>query len=318
MTSDNITISIIIPCYNEALNIEKLYSKIKKVFCTIPLYNYELVFVNDGSNDSTQEALLKLIESDSAHVRVIELSRNFGKEAALTAGIDHASGDALIPLDADMQDPPELIPALVLEWQKGFDVVLAKRLSRNGDSFSKRITAKIFYSIHNEISNLKIPNDVGDFRLISRKVADTIKQLPERQRFMKGIFAWAGFKTTAIEYEREARNNGQTKFSGWKLWNLAIEGVTSFSTAPLRIWTYIGATIALFTAIYGLFIISKTLIYGSDVPGYASLLTIILFLGSLQLIGIGILGEYIGRIYMETKRRPNYIISKIHGDTNEL
>lgn len=310
-------ISIVIPCYNEAENIIKIHSKLTTIFSTIPAYDYEIIFVDDGSNDATPLVLLELSKSDTKHVRALELSRNFGKEAALTAGIDHANGDAVIPLDADMQDPPELIPALIAEWQNGFDVVLAKRSNRDKDSLLKRQTARFFYSIHNGISDLKIPSNVGDFRLLSRKVADTIRKLPERQRFMKGLFAWAGFKTTAIEYQRTSRDLGSTKFSGWSLWNLALEGITSFSTAPLRIWTYIGATIAFLTLAYGLFIIANTLIYGTDVPGYASMLVAVLFLGGLQLIGIGVLGEYIGRIYMESKQRPSYVISKKYGEWYE-
>ena len=310
-------ISIIVPCYNEADNIMKLHNKITAVFETIPTYDYELVFVDDGSNDLTSSILLQLIKKDTEHVRALELSRNFGKEAALTAGIDYSSGDAVIPLDADMQDPPDLIPALISEWQNGYDVVLAKRSNRDKDSLLKRQTAKLFYSIHNGISDLKIPNNVGDFRLMSRKVINTIRSLPERQRFMKGLFAWAGYKSTTIEYQRTVRDSGKTRFSGWNLWNLALEGITSFSTAPLRIWSYIGATIALLTLIYGSIIITKTLIHGTDVPGYASILVAILFLGGLQLVGIGVLGEYIGRIYMESKQRPTYVISKIYGDPNE-
>lgn len=310
------TISIIIPCYNEAGNIEKLYIVLREVFLKLPNINYELIFIDDGSVDATSSITKKLIDLYPKHIRLIELSRNFGKEAALTAGIDHANGDAVIPFDADLQDPPELIPLLIAEWQKGFDVVLAQRANRDSDGLFKRKTAELFYSIHNKISDLKIPNNVGDFRLMSRAVVDSVRQLPERQRFMKGLFAWAGFKTTSIQYERVSRDTGKTKFTGWSLWNLALEGITSFSTAPLRIWTYMGAGIAVITLLYALLIITQTLISGTDVPGYASLLVVILFLGGLQLIGIGILGEYIGRIYMEAKQRPNYIIRKIHGDIN--
>lgn len=309
-------ISMVIPMHNEARNIDALHAALTRVLSAIPDCSYELVCVDDGSTDTTLSQLQMLAGRDPS-VRVIELARNFGKEAALTAGIDHARGHAVIPYDADLQDPAELIPVLVEEWRKGFDVVLARRLDRSADSYFKRKTAELFYSLHNSISPLKIPHNVGDFRLMDRQVVDAVRQLPERQRFMKGIFAWAGFRTTAIDYKRAARTQGETKFSGWRLWNFALEGITSFSTAPLRIWLYLGTIGAITTFLYASFIIIRTLIYGADVPGYASLLVAVLFYGSLQLIGIGILGEYIGRIYMESKQRPNYIIRREHGGSRE-
>lgn len=309
-------LSLVIPCFNEAENLEKVHVTLTQELSSLPDCNHEIIFVDDGSNDDTPLILRRLAVADSVHTRVIELSRNFGKEAALTAGIDAATGDAVIPFDADLQDPPGLIAALVAEWQKGHEVVLARRIDRSHDSFLKRKTAELFYSTHNNLSNIKIPSNVGDFRLMDKTVVNAIRQLPERQRFMKGLFAWAGFKTTTVDYRRHSRDAGQTKFSGWKLWNLALEGITSFSTTPLRIWTYLGATGALLTLTYGLFIIARTLLHGADVPGYASLLVAVLFLGSLQLVGIGILGEYIGRIYMETKQRPTYVIRKIYGGEN--
>jgi glycosyltransferase involved in cell wall biosynthesis len=236
------------------------------------------------------------------------LSRNFGKEAALTAGIDAARGDAVIPIDADLQDSPELIVRLVEEWKRGFEVVLAKRADRRADSFAKRLTALLFYKVHNSISEPVIPENVGDFRLMDRKVVDAIKQLPERRRFMKGIFAWVGFRSTTIEYVRDPRIAGASRFSAWKLWNLALEGITSFSTAPLRIWTYLGLAVASLAFVYAGFIVMRTVIHGIDVPGYASLLAITLFLGGIQLIGLGVLGEYLGRVYSEAKQRPIYIV----------
>jgi glycosyltransferase involved in cell wall biosynthesis len=245
--------------------------------------------------------------------RVVELSRNFGKEAALTAGLDAAVGDAVIPIDADLQDPPSLIGKLIRAWEdSGADVVLAKRKDRNSDSLAKRFSAAAFYDMHNWVSQIKIPANVGDCRLMTRVVVDALKQLPEKQRFMKGLFAWVGFKTVTIEYTREKRFAGSSKFSGWKLWNFALEGITSFSSLPLRIWTYIGMVGALVTLGYGLFIVLRTLIQGVDVPGYASLLVSILFFGSLQLMGLGMLGEYVGRIYMESKRRPTYLVRKVY------
>ena len=207
-----------------------------------------------------------------------------------------------------MQDPPELIKELVAKWREGYDVVLAKRADRTSDSFAKRVSADLFYKLNGKISNVDIPNNVGDFRLMSKRVVEALKQLPENQRFMKGLFAWVGFKTTVIEYVREKREAGQSSFNGWKLWNFALDGITSFSTLPLRIWLYIGALVSFLSFLYGSFIILKTLIFGVDLPGYASLAVIMLFLGGIQLIGIGILGEYIGRIYSESKRRPSYII----------
>ena len=242
------------------------------------------------------------------NIRIINFSRNFGKEAALTAGLDKARGEAAIPIDVDLQDPPELIKELVARWREGYDVVLAKRADRTSDSFAKRVSADLFYKLNGKISNVDIPNNVGDFRLMSKRVVEALKQLPENQRFMKGLFAWVGFKTVAIEYVREKREAGQSSFNGWKLWNFALDGITSFSTLPLRIWLYIGALVSFLSFLYGSFIILKTLIFGVDLPGYASLAVIMLFLGGIQLIGIGILGEYIGRIYSESKRRPSYII----------
>jgi glycosyltransferase involved in cell wall biosynthesis len=263
--------------------------------------------VDDGSTDGTLDCLIQASKTRPDLV-VVDLTRNFGKEAALTAGLQEAGGDAVIPMDVDLQDPPEVIPRLVAEWEKGFEVVLAKRSDRSSDSFLKRRTAAWFYRIHNLLSEPKIPADVGDFRLLDRKVVDALKTLPERRRFMKGLFAWLGFRTQCIEYTRQPRIAGQTKFSGWKLWNFALEGITSFSTMPLRVWTYIGLAVALAAFAYLSFIIVQTLIHGIAVPGYASLLVTILFLGGVQLIGIGMLGEYIGRIYTESKQRPVYLI----------
>ena len=255
--------------------------------------------------------MISLAENDH-NIKIIELSRNFGKEAALTAGLDISSGDAIIPIDADLQDPVELILDMISVWNSGAEIVLAKRINRSEDSWLKRVTASFFYKIHNSISDIKIPNNVGDFRLMDRSVVNAIKSLPEQQRFMKGLFSWVGFKTASIEYSRLARNAGSTKFSGWKLWNFAIEGITSFSSLPLRIWTYIGFLGAISSFLYAFIIIFKTIIFGIDVPGYASLIVLLLFFGSLQLIGIGVLGEYISRIYMESKKRPIYIIRNKH------
>lgn len=291
MPKEKTYVSLVVPFYNEGKAISKFYSAITELFRLLPDIKFEVLCIDDGSKDDSLNQLLEISSKDS-RFRVLELSRNFGKEAALTAGIDFAGGDAVIPFDADLQDPPELIPQMILEWQKGAEVVLARRASRDTDTFLKRKTAELFYLIHNRLSSIKIPDNVGDFRLMDRKVVEALKQLPEQHRFMKGLFAWVGFKTVTLDYARNQRSSGESKFSGWKLWNFAIEGITGFSSAPLKFWTYFGSVGAVLTAIYAFYTIIKTLIMGIDVPGYASLLVAILFCGSVQLIGIGILGEY--------------------------
>jgi glycosyltransferase involved in cell wall biosynthesis len=305
-------ISIVVPFYNEGEDVERFYDAILPIMNSVADVRFELVCIDDGSRDDTLDSLLHLVERDS-RVTVVELSRNFGKEAALTAGIDAARGDAVVPIDADLQDPPALIPEMIAKWQQGAEMVLARRVDRSSDSFSKRITAQFFYRLHNRLSNLTIPENVGDFRLIDRIAVDALSKLKERQRFMKGLFAWVGFKCATVEYVRQPRNVGTTKFSAWKLWNFALEGITSFSTAPLKIWGYIGAVGAIATLSYAAFIIVRTLLYGVDVPGYASLLVAVIFFGSLQLITVGVLGEYIGRIYLETKQRPTYLVRRRYG-----
>lgn len=299
-------ISIVCPFFNEEEMVEFLVFELTRVMKILG-ESYEIVCVNDGSRDRTLDALL---EAKKAHpeIRILNLSRNFGKEAALTAGLDAALGDVVIPIDADLQDPPDLIIDLVAEWMKGYDVVLAKRADRDSDHYMKKMTANFFYKLHNKISLIKIPENVGDFRLISRKVVTAIQMMPENQRFMKGIFAWVGFNTRTIEYSREPRKAGRSSFHGWSLWNFALEGFTSFSTILLRIWLYIGLFFSTLSFLYGGHIVLKTMIFGVDWPGYASIMTMILFLGGLQMVGIGILGEYIGRIYVESKRRPTYIL----------
>ena len=309
MTPDyNLLISIVAPCYNEEDVLVHFMDEIDKVVTAVQ-DPFELIFINDGSSDNTLTKLREIKER-YAYVRVINLSRNFGKEAAMTAGIDASKGAALIPIDVDLQDPPELIKEFVTKWQEGYEVVLAKRIDRTSDTKAKRLSAELFYKFHNNISHVKIPNNVGDYRLMSRKVINAIQKLPENQRFMKGIFAWVGFNTTTVEYVRDPRKAGETSFNGWKLWNFAVEGITSFSTVPLRIWLYVGFVIAFIALVFGAWIVLKTLIFGIDAPGYASMTTIVLFLGGIQLMGIGILGEYIGRLFIEAKRRPVYIIDE--------
>jgi len=301
-------ISIVCPVYNEKpmllLFLDTLLPVLKQLH-----HSYEILFVDDGSRDGTYELLINAREKYD-HIRIVRLSRNFGKEAAVTAGLDHSRGEAIIPMDVDLQDPPSLIPEFIRQWEKGYEVVLGKRMDRASDGYCKRITAEWFYKIHNCIAQVEIPENTGDFRLISRKVLDAIQMLPENQRFMKGIFAWVGFEPAVVEYTRCCRRAGKSSFNGWRLWNLALEGITSFSTVPLRIWLYIGMIVAFISFLYGSFIVVLTLFWGVKVPGYASLVTTILFLGGIQLIGIGVLGEYMGRIYMESKKRPPYIIDK--------
>lgn len=308
-------LSLVVPLHNEAAVIEVFFREVRAVLAGIPDTDYEIVCVNDGSTDTTLDDLLAVSRTDR-RVRIVDLSRNFGKEAALTAGIDQAQGDAVIPFDADLQDPPEVIPLLVQRWLDGFDVVLARRTERATDSWAKRGAAALFYRVHNAISDTLIPDNAGDFRLMSRQVVDALKQLPENRRFMKGLFAWVGFRTTEVEYVRQPRAGGTSKFSGWRLWNFALEGLTSFGTLPLRIWTYVGGMTAGFALIYAAYLIVRTMVRGADVPGYASIITAVLFLGGMQLVGIGVVGEYIGRIYMESKRRPVYIVRRIYGPSD--
>ncbi len=301
-------ISIVVPCYNEAGVIDVFLQEMFAVLERLGR-DFEIVFVNDGSRDNTLDVLIEK-SKEYDEIRVLNLARNFGKEAALTAGIDHAKGEVVVPIDVDLQDPPELILDFVREYEAGYDVVLGKREDRTSDTAAKRISADFFYKMHNKISDIQIPQNVGDYRLMSRRVVEALKQLPETQRFMKGIFAWLGFKTTIVNYKRDERKAGESSFNGWKLWNFALDGITSFSTAPLRVWLYVGSVLSLIAFVYGSWIILKTLMFGVDSPGYASIITIVLFLGGIQLMGIGILGEYIGRIYLESKRRPIYIVER--------
>jgi glycosyltransferase involved in cell wall biosynthesis len=308
-------LTLAVPFYNEAATIQAFADAILPVLDAVPDTQWEIVCVDDGSSDGTLLKLVALAQADP-RFRVLEFSRNFGKEAALTAAIDAARGAAVIPIDADLQDPPALIAQMVQAWRDGAEVVLARRSDRSSDGVLKRQSAAWFYKLHNRLSNTKIPENVGDFRLMDRIVVEALKQLPERQRFMKGLFAWVGFRTVTLDYVRAPRLAGSTKFSGFALWNFALEGVTGFSTAPLKIWTYVGALCALGTLLYAIYIVVVTALYGNKVPGYASLFVAITFFGSVQLISIGLLGEYIGRIYLETKQRPSYLIRKTYGGTD--
>ncbi|MDA5477476.1 glycosyltransferase family 2 protein [Yersinia kristensenii] len=305
-------ISLVVPVFNEEDAIPIFYKAVREYEPLKP-YEIEIVFIDDGSKDSTKNIINALAISDSLVV-LLSFTRNFGKEPALFAGLDHATGDAIIPIDVDLQDPIDVIPQLIEKWKAGADVVLAKRSDRSTDSGLKRKSAEWFYKLHNKISTPKIEENVGDFRLMSRETVENIKLLPERNLFMKGILSWVGGKTEVVEYSRAERCAGESKFNGWKLWNLALEGITSFSTFPLRIWSYIGLGVSAFAFIYAAWMIVDKLIWGNPVPGYPSLMTAILFLGGVQLIGIGVLGEYIGRIYVETKQRPRFIIKNNKGD----
>jgi len=301
-------ISVVIPVKNEEQGIVPFVERVSKILDGIaPDEGWEILFVDDGSTDQTLAAIIAA-NLREPRVRALSLSRNFGKEAALSAGLDHARGQAVIPMDVDMQDPPEVLPEMVAKWRDGYEMVFGVRRCRDSDSFAKRLTAGLYYRAHNAVSQDKIPENAGDFRLLDRKVVEVIRKLPERNRFMKGLFAWAGFRQAAVEYDRVEREVGKTKFNYWKLWTLALDGITSSSTAPLRIWSYVGASIALFAMAYSGFIAVRTLFYGISVPGYASIMVSVLFLGGVQLISLGVLGEYVGRILTETKQRPLYVV----------
>jgi glycosyltransferase involved in cell wall biosynthesis len=305
-------LSIIVPVKDEAEAVPVFISAVKEALDEAlggfgPRKSYEIIFVDDGSTDSTLAILLSA-RLDHPEVKVISFSRNFGKEAALSAGLDHATGAAAVPMDVDLQDPPELLGPMVAKWLEGYDVVYGVRAVRDSDSRWKRLTADWFYRAHNWVSADKIPAHAGDFRLMDRRVVDVIKQLPERSRFMKGLFAWAGFRQVALPYVRPERTVGSSKWRYWKLWNFALDGITSSSTLPLRAWTYIGAAVALGAFGYAAWLIVRTLALGSDVPGYASLMVVSLLLGGINLVSLGVLGEYVGRIFTEVKGRPLYVV----------
>jgi glycosyltransferase involved in cell wall biosynthesis len=304
-------ISIVVPFHNEAEGAADFFSRVAAVETSLPSYRFEIIAVNDGSSDQTWQQLLAARDK-YGNVHLVDFSRNFGKEAALTAGLDRASGSAVIPIDSDLQHPPELIAEMLAQWESGAEVVLARRNDRLTDGRLQKFSANFFYRLHNRISDIDIPPDVGDFRLMDRVVVAALRQMPETRRFMKGLFAWVGFRTVTVSYDVAARSQGTSSFNFWKLWNFALEGITSFSTAPLRIWTYLGASASGCALLYAASIMIKTMMYGIDVPGYASIMVASLFLGGIQLIGIGVLGEYVGRIYSEVKRRPVYIVREEH------
>lgn len=307
-------LSVVVPMHNEESLVDPFFDRVESVIDELGC-DYEIVCVNDGSRDGTLAKLLARCELCSRIV-VVDLSRKFGKESALKAGIDNATGDALIPIDADLQDPPELIPQMIEKWRAGYDVVYGVRADRRADTAVKRWTAGRFYRLYNRVADIPIPLDTGDFRLIDRRVAEALRQLPERNRFMKGLITWVGFKQIGVEYERSKRTVGTTKWNYWQLWNFAIDGITAFSTVPLRVWSYVGAFVSLLSFLYLIFLVLRTLIFGVVVPGYASLMVVVLFLGGIQLITLGIIGEYLGRLYSEAKGRPHYVINRIYGREN--
>lgn len=311
INNDNVEISVVVPMYNEEPNIDYLLERLVSVLVRLKM-KYEIVCVNDGSKDNTLKCLVEHHYRNSA-IKVVNLSRNFGKEIALTAGIDYTTGAAVVPIDADLQDPPELIEELIVKWREGYDVVCATRRSRQGENWIKRFTAAAFYQTIGKLSNVPIPPNTGDFRLLDRRVVNALKQMPERNRFMKGLFAWVGFQQTSIIYDRPQRYQGTTKWNYWRLWNFAIDGIAGFSLIPLKVWSYLGLVISLISFLYASFLVIRTLLFGIDIPGYASLMVAILFLGGVQLLSLGIIGEYIGRIYDEVKGRPLYLVRDCYG-----
>ncbi len=309
-------LSIVAPVKDEEEAIAPFVDRVTNVLTTLddPAgQRFEILFVDDGSTDGTINQIRRAHSRDP-RIRALSFSRNFGKEAALSAGLDHARGQAVIPMDVDLQDPPEVLVQMIEKWRQGFEIVYGVRVDRGMDSLPKRLTAHLFYRAHNRLSHDKIPEHAGDFRLLDRKVVEVIKTMPERTRFMKGLFAWAGFRQSAVSYAREKRQLGRTKYNYWKLWTFALDGITSASTAPLRIWTYIGGAVALVALLFAAYIIIHTLVSGVLVPGYASLMVAVLLLGGLQLLSLGILGEYVGRIMIETKRRPLYVVREVIGE----
>ncbi len=302
-------LSIVVPVMNEEAAIERFLEAVDRALGDV-VPRLEILFVDDGSTDETLVRLRQRVSLDP-RVRVISLTRNFGKEAAMTAGLDHARGDAVVPMDVDLQDPPEVILEFIRLWQDGgYDMIYGIRGSRDEDTQAKRTSAGLFYRFFNRLAETHIPSNAGDFRLLDRRVVEAIKRLPERNRFMKGLFSWPGYRSIGVYYDRPARASGASKFNFWKLWNFAIDGLVSFSTWPLRIWMYFGAVIAGLAFLYILLLVGRVIVVGNDVPGYASLMTAVLFFGGMQLLSVGILGEYVGRLFIETKQRPLYLVAE--------
>ena len=305
------TLSIVAPCFNEQEVLDLFFERIDTELAKLGV-DYEIVCVNDGSRDHTLAVLLKHHQRDP-RIKVINLARNFGKETALSAGLDAATGDMIVPIDCDLQDPPELIGQFVEAWEAGADVAYGVRADRSSDSFVKRLTAQGFYKAFNKMSDVDLPYNAGDYRLMDRRVVEVIRQLPERNRFMKGLFAWVGFNQVGVPYVRPERAAGTTSFRYWKLWNFALDGITSFSSAPIRVWSYIGAGVGALALLWAVWIVLRTLLLGNNVPGYPSLMVAILMSFGVQMLAIGSLGEYVARIYQEVKGRPLYVIMDRYG-----
>lgn len=303
--------TVVVPAFNEGAGLQALHQRLAAVLDGMTDIDAGVLYVDDGSADDTWQVMQGLAGQD-ARVELLRLSRNFGKELALTAGLDHARGDAVVVIDADLQDPPELIPTFVRHWREGYDVVYGTRADRAGESLAKKVTARLFYRILGRLSATPIPHDTGDFRLLSRRAVDALGGLRERQRFMKGLFAWVGFPQKAVVYHRDARHAGASKWNYWRLWNFALEGITSFSSVPLKASMYVGFVTAMLAFAYGLVVLGKALIFGDAVRGYPSLMVVILFLGGVQLMAIGVIGEYLARLYVEAKQRPLYLVSEYH------
>jgi len=306
-TTDDSRLSVVVPVFNEEKVLSEFHRRLADVLDKLSAQS-DIIYVNDGSTDNSLHEIRRLKTEDD-RVAIVDLSRNFGKEIAMTAGFDHARGDAVVVIDADLQDPPELIPEMIKHWREGYDVVYAQRTSRAGESVVKKTTAHLFYRIMQKLSRVDIPRDAGDFRLLSRRAVDALAGLREQHRFMKGLFAWIGYPQKAVPYRRDPRHDGKTKWNYIGLWNFAIEGITSFSTLPLKAATYLGMLTAFSAFLFGMFIVIKTLLYGNPVPGYPSLLVVVLFLGGIQLMALGVIGEYLGRMFDETKGRPLYLIN---------
>lgn len=309
-------LTVVVPLYNEQAVIPAFHARLVAVLDRLELRS-EILYVNDGSSDQSLSLLYDLRRLDG-RISIVDLSRNFGKEVALTAGLDHARGDAVIVIDCDLQDPPELIPELLEGWQRGYDVVYGQRIAREGETWLKRLTAAAFYRMMQRFARVPLPRDAGDFRLLSRRAVESMRSLRERHRFMKGLFAWIGYPQIAVQYRRERRHAGKSKWNYWGLWNFAIEGLTSFTIAPLKLATYLGVVVALLSFGYATFIIYKTIAYGESVRGYPSLMVVVLFLGGVQLVSLGVIGEYLGRMFDETKRRPLYLISQYFPSHHEI
>src|ERR1700722_2257564 len=310
-----VEVSIIVPIHNEAASIDAFFAQLLPVLERLGA-TWEIICINDGSTDATLDSLIEFHRRTPA-IKIISLSRNFGKDVALSAGFDFAVGAAVIPIDADLQDPPELIVPMVAKWREGFDIVFATRKRREGDSWLKRTTARYFYEIFDRITDVPVPHDTGDYRLIDRRVVDVLVRLPERTRFMKGLFAWVGFRQTAVTFDRQPRHAGDTKWNYWRLWNFALDAITSFSSLPLKIWSYLGLAISVFAFLFAIFLAGLKIIRGIDLPGYASLMVAVLFFGGVQLISLGIIGEYLARMYSEVKGRPLYLVRDTWGIEEE-